>query len=496
MGCTLPKSLVGSVSLLTLAIPMLAIDFATIPIQERLATVERLSSAIEIDGLDSDWAQLPSYPDAAGDANGDDSRDIVLTRAVANDAGFFVCLRTLGKPSRDNYAFGFQLDITGLQSVDLELSATTISGTKTVRYFPPGAASVEVPIEGIKFAIRDAVEWFVPWSSLVRALPSSITNRITGPDARPWLRVTPYTWNVADRRNYDRGGSAACFRVPLQTLDLPLPEQPPEILLLPSMAVGQCYIISGAKQGPFGAHPTGWAYDIGVYNSEHFPSSPPQSTNDSDYYAFGRELLAPVPGKIVAVRDTAPDNPPQCSCAAGSPSNYAFLQNENHTLWFVHNRMGSLKVSSGQTITPGQILAEMGNSGPNAWPALHFQVQSGTSETNLIAVALKNVRVSLNSGPNDFWARDLAAWNIEEGYFVEAAPPRIVSMQVSGRNLTVASTTQPGASYQLERTDRIPTAGSWTEILPAWTGTGEETSQMIEIPPAHDQSFFRILRTR
>jgi hypothetical protein len=85
-----------------------AADFAETAIDQRLSQAAQIASSIQIDGHDDDWAGIPACFDASGDAGGDASRDLISTRVLANTNGLYVCVRTLGTPSRYNYAFGFK----------------------------------------------------------------------------------------------------------------------------------------------------------------------------------------------------------------------------------------------------------------------------------------------------------------------------------------------------------------------------------------------------
>jgi hypothetical protein len=65
------------------------------------------------------------------------------------------------------------------------------------------------------------------------------------------------------------------------------------------------------------------------------------------------------------------------------------------------------------------------------------------------------IRVGLNAMTNDFWARDLASWNIQEGFFVEAAPSQITSVAVTIGSVVITCTTQPGPNYWLEQSENL-----------------------------------------
>jgi murein DD-endopeptidase MepM/ murein hydrolase activator NlpD len=48
-----------------------------------------------------------------------------------------------------------------------------------------------------------------------------------------------------------------------------------------------------------------------------------------------------------------------------------------YTASYLHLRKGSIKVSKGERVLKGQLLAESGNTGESTGPHLHFEIQSG-----------------------------------------------------------------------------------------------------------------------
>lgn len=104
---------------------------------------------------------------------------------------------------------------------------------------------------------------------------------------------------------------------------------------------------------------------------------------------FGRPVLAPVDGVVVAVHDGEPDHP----AYRGLPSlRYALTQRRraragwialagNHVLIekrgvivaLCHLRQGSVAVRPGQQLRIGDVLGECGNSGNSTEPHLHMQ---------------------------------------------------------------------------------------------------------------------------
>ncbi|WP_208298564.1 M23 family metallopeptidase [Streptomyces liangshanensis] len=113
------------------------------------------------------------------------------------------------------------------------------------------------------------------------------------------------------------------------------------------------------------------------------------------YPAFGRPVLAPGDGVVVAVAGRQRDHFGRDSLpglaylflegfvrSLGRPrhlwGNFVILElGEGVYAGFAHLRRGSLRVAVGERVAAGQQLAECGNSGNSSEPHLHFQLMSG-----------------------------------------------------------------------------------------------------------------------
>ena len=104
---------------------------------------------------------------------------------------------------------------------------------------------------------------------------------------------------------------------------------------------------------------------------------------------FGRMLVAPVAGTVVAVHDSEPDHAayrglPSIAYAltqrgrlragwAGLAGNHVLIQAEAAVIALCHLQQGSLAVRSGQRVTAGEMIARCGNSGNSTEPHVHLQ---------------------------------------------------------------------------------------------------------------------------
>ena len=125
------------------------------------------------------------------------------------------------------------------------------------------------------------------------------------------------------------------------------------------------------------------------------------------FAAFGRSVLAPCSGRVVAVHDGEPDHQARRSpltllgyaltqgarVRAGIPAiagNYLTITDEASGAFvtLVHLRRGSLRVGAGARVRAGEVLAECGNSGNSTTPCLHVQATDRTDFRSAVAIPL------------------------------------------------------------------------------------------------------------
>ena len=99
-------------------------------------------------------------------------------------------------------------------------------------------------------------------------------------------------------------------------------------------------------------------------------------TNE-DYYAFGKELIAPASGEIVLVVDGIKDNKPGVLNPNFVTGNTVILKTKNNEYIFLaHFKQHSILVKQGQKVQQGTLLGFSGNSGNSSEPHLHFHIQN------------------------------------------------------------------------------------------------------------------------
>lgn len=123
------------------------------------------------------------------------------------------------------------------------------------------------------------------------------------------------------------------------------------------------------------------------------------------FVGFGRPVLAPVAGTVVAAHDGEPDHAayrglPSVGYAAtqagraragfvGLAGNHVVLRTADGVhVALCHLQRGSVVVSVGATVGPGAVLGACGNSGNSTEPHLHLQAMTGPDPRTAAAVPI------------------------------------------------------------------------------------------------------------
>lgn len=120
---------------------------------------------------------------------------------------------------------------------------------------------------------------------------------------------------------------------------------------------------------------------VRAQGTESFAGDP--SDNES-YFIFGDDVLAAAEGRIVAVRNTIPENDPTQPLPEfdvdGLPGNYVVQDlGGGRFALYAHLQTGSVRVMPGELVSRGQVLGLVGNTGNSMEPHLHFHVMAGPS---------------------------------------------------------------------------------------------------------------------
>lgn len=118
------------------------------------------------------------------------------------------------------------------------------------------------------------------------------------------------------------------------------------------------------------------AFDIVITDQNGKTYKTDGKTNE-DYYAFGKELIAPCDAEVVLVVDGVKDNEPGELNPIYIPGNTIILKTGNNEyLFFAHLKQNSIVVKQGQKIKKGELLGLCGNSGNSSEAHLHFHIQN------------------------------------------------------------------------------------------------------------------------
>lgn len=99
-------------------------------------------------------------------------------------------------------------------------------------------------------------------------------------------------------------------------------------------------------------------------------------TRNEDYYAFGRDVLAPADGIVIEVIEGVRDNTPGSMNPYAALGNAVFIQHSPHEVSVLaHFQQGSIQVKVGDRVQQGQTLGRCGNSGHSSEPHLHYHLQ-------------------------------------------------------------------------------------------------------------------------
>jgi len=160
--------------------------------------------------------------------------------------------------------------------------------------------------------------------------------------------------------------------------ELPVPERNQTKLSLPFK--GRWLVVWGGDTKELNQHHNvpnqRFAFDfLGV--DEHGKTRKGEAHINEDYFAYGREILAPADGTVTDVITGVRDNVPGSMNPYSALGNAAFIQHrENEVSVLGHLKLGSIKVKVGDKVKTGQVIGLCGNSGNSSEPHLHYHLQN------------------------------------------------------------------------------------------------------------------------
>ncbi len=160
--------------------------------------------------------------------------------------------------------------------------------------------------------------------------------------------------------------------------DIPVPEKNETNLSLPFK--GNWLVFWGGDTKELNLHHDTpnqkFAFDfLGV--DEQGKTGKGQAQVSEDYFAFGREILAPAEGVVTDVINGVRDNIPGSMNPYSALGNAVFIQHSEYEVSILaHLKFGSIKVKVGDKVKRGQIIGLCGNSGNSSEPHLHYHLQN------------------------------------------------------------------------------------------------------------------------
>ena len=160
--------------------------------------------------------------------------------------------------------------------------------------------------------------------------------------------------------------------------DIPVPEKHQTELSLPFK--GRWLVLWGGDTKELNQHHDApnqkFAFDFLGVDEKGKTRKGKDNTNE-DYFAFGREVLAPADGTVTDVIDGVRDNLPGTMNPYLALGNAVFIQHrEREVSVLAHLKLGSIKVKVGDKVKRGQVVALCGNSGNSSEPHLHYHLQN------------------------------------------------------------------------------------------------------------------------
>jgi hypothetical protein len=162
------------------------------------------------------------------------------------------------------------------------------------------------------------------------------------------------------------------------TLDIPKVEKHQTQLSLPFN--GKWQVLWGGDTKELNQHHDvpnqRFAFDLVGVNEEGKTRKGEGNINE-DYFAFGREIIAPADGVVTDAINGVRDNVPGSMNQYSALGNAVLIQHrDNEVSVLAHLKLNSIKVKVGDKVAGGQVIALCGNSGNSSEPHLHYHLQN------------------------------------------------------------------------------------------------------------------------
>lgn len=138
-----------------------------------------------------------------------------------------------------------------------------------------------------------------------------------------------------------------------------------------------------------------YAFDFVIHNSRGNSFDKDGLINE-DYYAYGKDILAPASGTIIEAVIGVRDNRPGVTNKFAVGGNYLLIEHSKKQYSFIaHLRNDSTLVRAGDSVKLGQKLGECGNSGNSAQPHIHYHLQNSATHSRIVKGKTKPVALGI-----------------------------------------------------------------------------------------------------
>jgi len=119
-----------------------------------------------------------------------------------------------------------------------------------------------------------------------------------------------------------------------------------------------------------------FAFDFLAVN-ENGETQKGNGLSNEDYFAFGREILAPGDGVVTDVITGVRDNVPGSMNPYSALGNAVLIRHRQYEVSVLaHLKFGSIRVKVGDKVKRGKVIGLCGNSGNSSEPHLHYHLQN------------------------------------------------------------------------------------------------------------------------
>jgi hypothetical protein len=172
-------------------------------------------------------------------------------------------------------------------------------------------------------------------------------------------------------------------------------------LRLPFAAGEQWYVLWGGETPELNYHVKARsqrnAVDLLIKHPYSMSTYKSDGSQNEDYYAFDKTVLAPADGEVIKLINDVKDNQPGEMNPAQLTGNTVIIKtDQDEYLLLAHLRQGSITVTEGERIYAGQAVAKVGNSGDSPEPHLHMQLMNAADMVNAIGIRMRFDDVELN----------------------------------------------------------------------------------------------------